>query len=363
MNIKIKQKTLMEGINTVIKGIGKSTMPVLEGIYINASNGKLTLIGSDMDISIKTTVEVLETIKEGSIVVDAKIFSEIIRKLPDEEVTLNLTEGVLTITCKKIKFEVVVMNPEDYPELKTKKSDIKLKLSGESLKEMAKGVYFAVAQDDTRPLLQGVFFEVIENKLNLVALDGYRMATRTNLIEYDDNCSCIIPVKTLSEVIKIISNSDIEISMNPNHIVFTQGETIISSRLLSGQYVNYKGLFPVEHTTRITIDKNELYSSIERASLMSKDGTSNLIKFSIEDDIIRLTSNSQLGKVKEEIACSTEGNKLEIAFNSRYILEVLRTFPENKVHLELTTSVSPCVIFGDNEESGKYLVLPVRMVK
>ncbi len=366
MNIICSKQKLQEGISIVTKAItGKTTMPVLEGIYIKATKEGLTLIGSDIDVSIETKVEA-DVIQEGSIVIDSRIFSEIIRKLPNSEVKIEISENdLIQITCEKSVFNLVFMNSSDYPSLPSINEDISVEVPQNLLKNMIKGTSFAIAQDETRPILQGILFEVKNRELNLVALDGYRLAVRNELLDVDNNIEVVIPGKTLNEVSKILedNNDIVKITFTNNHILFNINNTKIISRLLDGKFVNYISLLPQEYKLLVNVKKQELQQGIERASLMAKDGNSNLIRLDVQEDILVITSNSQLGKVREEVNINLQGEGVQIAFNSRYLLDVLKNMEDDDVVIEMTSSVSPCVIKGRNSNSSKYLVLPVRLVR
>ena len=360
-----KQK-LQEGISIANKAItGKTTMPILEGIYINAKNGSLNLIGSDMDVSIETIVEA-NILEEGKIVIDARLFGEIIRKLPNSYITIETQENdILQITCEKSVFNLVYMNAEDYPELPKINENLSVEVPQNILKSMIRGTSFAIAQDETRPILQGILFEVKDKNLNLVALDGYRLAIRNELLDNDNNIEVVIPGKTLNEVSRILEdiNEIVKITFTNNHILFNLNNTKVISRLLDGKFVNYSSLLPQEHKIAIDVKKQELQNCIERASLMAKDSNSNLIKLDIKEDTMIITSNSQLGKVREEVSVNLQGGEIQIAFNSRYLLDVLKNIEDDQVVLEMTSSVSPCVIKCKNTDNSKYLVLPVRLLR
>ena len=366
MNFICSKQKLQEGISIVTKAItGKTTLPLLEGIYIEATKDGLTLIGSDMDVSIESKVEA-DVITEGKIVIDSKLFSEIIRKLPNSDVKIEITDNdLIQVSCEKSVFNLVFMNPSDYPMLPMINEDITVEVPQNLLKNMIKGTSFAIAQDEARPILQGILFEVKDRQLNLVALDGYRLAIRTEVLDIDSNIEVVIPGKTLNEVSKIIEdNSDIvKITFTNNHILFNLNNTKIISRLLEGKFVNYLSLLPQEHKLLVNVNKQELQNGIERASLMAKDGNSNLIKLDIQDETLVITSNSQLGKVREEVAINLQGEGVQIAFNSRYLLDVLKNMEEDEVVMEMTSGITPCVIKGNNMNNAKYLVLPVRLVR
>lgn len=360
-----KQK-IQEGISITSKAItGKTTMPILEGIYIDAKKEGLTLIGSDMDVSIETKVEA-DILEEGKIVIDAKIFGEIIRKLPNSDIKIETLENdIIQITCEKSVFNLVYMNAEDYPAIPNINENLSAEVPQNILKNMIKGTSFAIAQDETRPILQGILFEVNNKNLNLVALDGYRLAIRNEFLDNDNNLEVVIPGKTLNEVSKILEDiSDIvKITFTNNHILFNLNNTKIISRLLEGKFVNYSSLLPQEHKILVDVNKQQLQNCIERASLMAKDSNSNLIKLDVQEDTMIITSNSQLGKVREELNINLQGESIQIAFNSRYLLDVLKNMDDDEVKLEMTSSVSPCVIKGNNIDNSKYLVLPVRLIR
>ena len=229
-----KKQLILEGISIVQKAItGKSTVPILEGIYINATSEGLTLIGSDMDVSIETKVDA-DVLEIGSIVIDAKIFGEIIRKLPNSTIKIETIENqLIKITCEKSVFDVVYMNSNEFPALPNINEDLKISVNQNILKNMIKGTSFAIAQDETRPILQGILFEVKNKNLNLVALDGYRLAVRSEFLDSDINIEVVIPGKTLNEVSKILEDVDnmVEITFTNNHILFNLEKTKIISRL------------------------------------------------------------------------------------------------------------------------------------
>jgi DNA polymerase-3 subunit beta len=366
MIFKCEKQKILEGISIVQKAItGKSTMPILEGIYINTNKSTLTLIGSDMDVSIQTSVDAT-IIEEGSIVIDAKIFGEIIRKLPNSTIKIETIENqLIKITCEKSIFDVVYMNTNEFPELPEINENLKISVNQNILKNMIKGTSFAIAQDEARPILQGILFEVKDKNLNLVALDGYRLAIKSEFLDTDINMEVVIPGKTLNEVSKILEDIDdiVDITFTNNHILFNLEKTKIISRLLEGKFINYNSLLPQEHKLFVNVNRQELQNAIERASLMAKDGNTNLIKLDLQQDNLIITSNSQLGKVREEISIKLQGDEIEIAFNSKYLLDVLKNMEDDEVIMKMTSGISPCVIEEKNNENAKYLVLPVRLMR
>lgn len=362
----ICEKTqLQESISTAQKAVtGKSTMNILEGILLIAKNNELTLIGSDIDLSIETKVKA-DILEEGSIVVDSKLFGELIKKLPNSSVQIETLENnSLEIICEKSKAVLKYMNSEDFPSLPHINENMIFAISQRLLKNMIKGTIFATAQDEIRPILTGIKFEVKDKKLNLVALDGLRLALRSEEVDNDNTISAVIPGKTLSEVSKVLEDSEenVNITFTPNHILFNLGSTKIISRLLEGEFINYNSIIPDEYNLKVVVKRNEFLDCIERASLMAKEGNTNLIKLNIQDDQIVITSDSQLGKAREELNVIMQGDPLKIAFNARFLIDVFKIMDEEEIMLELTSSVSPCVVKNKNKDNCTYLVLPVRFV-
>lgn len=357
---------LQEAIAIAQKAItGKTTNPILDGLYLNVKNNSLTLIGSDMDLSIETSIDA-DVIEEGKVVIDSKIFGEIIRKLPDSEIKIEIIENdTVQITCQKSVFNVVFMNAEEYPELPSIDENKQIEIPQNILKNMIKSTSFAIAQDETRPILQGVLFKIKDKNLNLVALDGYRLAIKSEYIDNDLDMEVVIPGKTLNEVSRILEDTEdnVNITFTNNHILFNLDKTKIISRLLEGKYINYLSLLPQEYKVLVSANRQQLQNGIERASLMAKDGNSNLIKLALENDTLVITSNSQLGKVREEVLVNLQGDEIEIAFNSRYLLDVLKNMEDDEVILEMTSSISPCIIKSKGADNYTYLVLPVRLMK
>ena len=366
MKIICNQKLLANKIGISQKAInGKTTLELLKGILLSAKDGQLKLTGYDLEIGIETYTQA-EVIEEGEIVVNARLFGDIIRKLPDSFVEIETdAENNVYINCLNSRFKIKGDSAKEYPRLPEVNEEDLYNIPQDLLKNMIKGTSFAIAQDEARPILQGILFEVKDKELNLVALDGYRLAVRSELLDAYDNIEVVIPGKTLNEVSKILEdNGDIiKITFTNNHILFNINSTKIISRLLDGKFVNYISLLPQEYKLLVNVKRQELQQGIERASLMAKEGNSNLVRLDVQEDILVITSNSQLGKVREEVNINLRGEGIQIAFNSRYLLDVLKSMEEEEIVIELTSSVSPCVIKGKNSNNAKYLVLPVRLVR
>lgn len=364
MKFLIEKNLLQEAISDVQKAItGKSTLPILQGIYISAKDRVLTLIGSDIEVSIETKVPA-NIIEEGEVVLDSKIFGEIIRKLPNDTVEITeISNNEVELKCQRSNVQLVYLNPTEYPTLPSIEEDVVLSVSQKTLKNMIKSTIFAIAQDDTRPILTGMLLEVKENKLNMVALDGFRVALKSESMDCKSNKESVIPGKTLNEVSKILKDTDdnVEITFTKNHILFNFGNTKVISRLLEGDFIKYESIIPKEHNLKVTVNRNEILGCIERASLMAKDGNTNLVKFDISDDTLVVTSNSQLGKAREEMQIILQGDGIKTAFNSKYLIDIFKTMEEENITMEFTSTVSPCVIRNQDSDNSVYLILPVRV--
>lgn len=365
MKFTCEKTVLQEAISTVQKAVtGKATMPVLQGILVKTNKDEIILTGSDIDLSIETKFSAT-IYEEGSIVVDSKFFGEIIRKLPNSEIQINTIENnTVEILCQKSKCALIHMNASDYPELPKINENMMFSISQKVLKNMIKGTIFATAQEETRPILTGVLFEIKDRKLNLVALDGFRLALKSENVENDNTINAVIPGKTLSEVSKILSDDDdnVNITFTPNHILFTLNQTKVISRLLEGEFIKYNSIIPEEFNLKVTAKRQELLDSIERASLMAKDSNTNLVKLDIEEENMIITSNSQLGMAREELNIILQGKPLKIAFNSKYLIDIFKIMEDEEIVMEFSSSVSPCIIKNKEKENCIYLVLPVRLL-
>ncbi|MBM7615593.1 DNA polymerase III subunit beta [Alkaliphilus hydrothermalis] len=365
MHFSCPQKNLLNSISIVQKSVSsKTTLTILKGIYLEAKMGQLKLVGTDLEIGIENIIEA-DVRKEGSIVIDARLFSEIIRKLPDSNVEISIDENSqILIKCEHTEINILSQSASEFPELPVVEEEQTYLIPQEIFRNMIRQTVFATSQDESRPILTGVLVEIEESILNMVALDGYRLALRRGSINAVDNYKVVIPAKTLNEISRIMNMDEdepIKVSLTENHGLFTIGNTKLISRLLEGEFINYNQILPKEYKSRVKINTKNLLNSIERASLLGREGKSNLVKFTIKDDKMIITSNSELGKVYEEIPIQLEGNDLEIAFNSKYFIEALKVIEDEEIFITLTTGVSPGIIRPVDNDNYVYLVLPVRL--
>ncbi len=367
MKIICSQKELSTAVNIVQKAVStKTTLPILKGILLEAKDDKLKLVGNDLDIGIENCIKT-KTIKEGAVVISSRLFGDIVRKLPSSDVEIEVDDhNNVFIRCENSDFKLMGQPAIEFPELPYVEEENSYIIGQDLFKNMIRQTIFATSQDETRPILTGSLIEIEKKNISMVAIDGYRLAIRKAYLNTDIDNKAVIPSKTLNEINRILGNEaegDIHISFTDKHILFTLDETRIISRLLEGEFINYLQIIPKEYKSRAKVSTKSLLDSIERASLVAKEGKNNLIKFSIKDDIMDVSSNVEIGSVNEEVRIELEGEDLDIGFNSKYLLDALRVIDSEEIYLEFTTGVSPCIMKPADNENYTYLLLPVRLSK
>lgn len=364
MKFTCSQKKLAESINIVQRAISsRTTLPILEGIFVKAYKGVLKLIGNDLDLGIECFLDA-NIQQEGAVVVPSRIFGDVVRRLPDEEIEIEVSDKYLVnIKTLNSHFQIQGIQPDEYPDLENVEENAPVEIEQNLLKQMIQNTIFAVATDETRPVLTGGLVEIKNGNINMVCLDGYRLAVRRGKVDTGQEIDIIIPGKTLNEISRIIDDSDekISITIDDKHVLFDMGYTRIISRLLSGEFINYTQIIPQEYKTRIKVDVKTLYNAIERASLMAREGRNNLIKLNIKEDRLIINSNSELGTAHEEIPIHMEGREMLIAFNAKYFMDILKGIGDQEVYIDFTTNVSPSVFRPLEGDNFTYLLLPVRI--
>lgn len=347
----------------------KSSIPGAEGILIRTENNSLNLTGYDLEMGINTSVYA-KVNEEGAVIINAKILCDILRKIPNDTLALFCDErNYIKIRSGDIRYEIMGISADDYPELPTVQGGFSFKISKNLLSDMIKQTIFSVAVSDTKVIYTGIKFELSEGQLRLVAVDGFRMAIRTEKIDYHgDDISFIVPAKTMAEIMKISfedSENDSEISINvgQHHIIFEIENYSIISRLLEGEFLNYQNTIPVSALTHVEVDTKSLIEGIERTSLIITDRTKSLISCVFDEGIIKISSITALGTATDKIYGSVDGNRVEIGFNNRYLLDALKASNTDKVKMKLNGSVSPIVILPPEGENFIFLILPVRLKK
>jgi len=367
MKFSCEKLLLLAAILTSMRGTAtKSPVPLLEGLLIEASEESIRISGYDLKIGIVTTVPA-EVIDEGGIVLNARLFAEIIRKMPGQYVTLSVNSSYVTeIKSEMSEFEILGSPTSDYPELPAVDGQDSLEISESVLKKMISQTNFAVSDNESRPIHTGALFEVQDGELTIVAVDGYRLALRREAMEKSDfdEVTFVVPGTALSEVEKIVSDGDgiVTITLGTKHIMFSIGDTLLISRRLEGEFLNYKNSIPQQAKYQIKIEKDELISSVERVSLIISDKLKSPVRCVFGDGIVNIYSASSLGKASDECLISGDGEELEIGFNDKYLLEALKAAPTDKIILELNTGVTPCIISPAGDENNfLYMILPVRL--
>ena len=367
MKFTCSQQKLSKALNIVSKAVStKTTIPVLKGIMLHTVENMLILSASDLDLSIEKIMNV-NVMEEGSAVIPAKLFGDIIRKLPNEEIMIEEEENsVICIKTSKSEFKIIGFSSEEFPNLSEEEQNMNImSFDRDIFKNMVSGTSFAATTDESRGVLTGVLIEIEESCVNMVALDGFRMAVKREFMKNAENKNIIISAKILNEINKIISESDgeddIKISLGQKKAFITVDETNIILRLLEGEFISYRDILPKTCSTTVTISRSEFIESIERASLLAKEGKNNLIRVTIKNNLLTLTSKSEEGNVREEIIMEKQGEDLEIGFNSKYMLDALKAIDDEYVKIELNTSITPALIKPVEGDFYEYLVLPVRI--
>lgn len=369
MKITISKDNLLYGIQTVQKAISnKNTIPVLSGIRLKALDNRLFFAATDLEIGIECHVPV-QTLEEGEIVLPARHLSELVRKLPDTKITINYLPEIVGVEIKYNDSEVVLKGwqGDEFPIIPDLEGDYYFEIIPNILKNMIKQTLFATTSDDTRPIFTGALFEIEDDHLKIITTDTHRLALRSGKINIlgNQDVSVIIPAKTLSEVNRITKEEEemITIKGNTKQICFATEDTRIISRLIDGKFPNYRQVIPSDTKTLLKIKTKNIQQTVERANLFSneKDGTS-IINLNIENGTLQVSSQSEMGKVEEKISVLDEGENMSIAFNAKYLLDVLKVMDAEDIDFELTGPLSPGVIKPGNHDNFIYVILPIRTV-
>ena len=371
MKIICEKEKILKCINSVVRGVPtRTTMPILEGIFMQTNKNKVKMTTYDLELGIEYITD-CKVEEEGNTVVNAIMFSEIIRKLPDTDITIYTNEkNLLVIECEGSLYKLSTMNPEEFPELPKIDIEQSVVIEQRILKDMIRKTIFAVSIEENRPIFTGCLFETINNKLNVVAIDGSRMGwVSTNLTEKTSNFKAVIPGKTLNEVNKIITDlfDTIKIGVAKNQAVFEMENCKIVTRLLEGEFLNYNNVIPGTWDTRIRVNKFILQNSLERVSLISSSYIEKEkkypVKIKIEIGKVILSCTNQTGDAKEEIYVDTEGKPLEIGVNPKYFVDALKVVDDEEIFIEFGSNISPCIIkpIEENAQEYTYMILPIRI--
>lgn len=377
MRFTIQKDYLVRSVQDVMKAVSsRTTIPILTGIKVVATEEGVTLTGSDADISIESFIpveengkEIVEVNQSGSIVLQAKYFSEIVKKLPKETVEISVENHLMTkITSGKSEFNLNGLDSAEYPLLPQIEEHHVFKIPTDLLKHMIRQTVFAVSTSETRPILTGVNWKVYNSELTGIATDSHRLALRKAKIEGiadEFQANVVIPGKSLNELSKILDESEemVDIVITEYQVLFRTKHLLFFSRLLEGNYPDTTRLIPAESKTDIFVNTKEFLQAIDRASLLARDGRNNVVKLStLEQAMLEISSNSpEIGKVVEEVQCKkVDGEELKISFSAKYMMDALKALDSTEIKISFTGAMRPFLIRTVNDESIIQLILPVR---
>jgi len=367
MKFKIEQKDLYEGIQIVQKAVAnKQTMPILTGIYLEAKKDKgLHLIGTDLELGIEHYINA-DIKEEGSIVIPANSFTQLVRELPKEKINfdVDLDNYQINLSCSNSKFNLKGYDPDEYPQLPEINVPENFTLATEDLKKLIREVEFSTSNDETQPALTGSLFNINENEIIMVSTNTYRLAYSRMETDFNfenkEEIEIILPSKTLNELTRLLDGEEVEIFVDSNYIKFNFQDITIISRLIEGKFPNYRQVMPDKYNTKVFVDKKPLQNAVKRASLIAKMD-SNVLNLKIKDNKLIINSaNSEQGYAHEEINIDVEGPDQKITIDAGYLLDVLKIIDDDKVTLELIGPLNPFTLKKVDNDNYIYLIMPVR---
>lgn len=366
MKFSCKKSILQNAVATASRTVStKSSIPALEGILLEAGDS-LFLTGYNMQTGIRTTVDA-NVENGGKIVLNARLFGEIVRKLPEDMVLFSSNEkNMVTIRCGISEFNILGTDAEEYPELPSVEQQNGFSISEYTLRSMIGETLFAVSDNESRPVHTGSLFDMSDTGLTIVSVDGFRLALRQEPVDrYEGGMfSFVVPGSALSEVEKIASETEnlATITVGSRHVLFQLGETLLIARRLEGDFLDYRKAIPKTNKIRIKANSGAIADCIERVSLIISDKQKSPVRCVLENNVLKLSTNTALGTAYDECAVEGNGEELEIGFNNRYLLDALKKAPAEEIQMEFNTSVSPCIILpAEGEKNFLYMVLPVRL--
>ncbi|HIR88381.1 MAG TPA: DNA polymerase III subunit beta [Candidatus Fimimorpha faecalis] len=366
MKLICQKDHLQKGVSIVSKAVSsKTTMPILQCVLLTAQDGEITITGNDLELGIETTIN--GTIEEeGIVALEAKLFAEIVRRLPNNEVLIEVDENfATTIVCEKAKFTIAGQSGEDFAYLPQVERTNPVVLSQFTLKEIIRQTIFSIADNEANKMMSGELMEINENRMKLVSLDGHRISIRNiKLKDHYEPIKAVIPGKTLNEVSKILTGdteSEVSLFFTPNHIIFEFDQTIVVSRLIEGEYFRINQMLNSDYDTKLVINKKEFLNCIDRSTLLVKENDKKPIIINISDNKMEVKLKSTIGTLNEEISIHKVGKDIMIGFNPRFLIDTLRVIDDEEVTLYMINPKAPCFI-KDEKESYTYLILPVNFV-
>lgn len=365
MKFLCKQTELNEALTNVSRAVPqKSTISALEGIKIYLNKNSLELTGYDLELGIQTKIEVSSE-DIGDCILNSRLFSEIIRKMPSETIEIEIDDNLTTtIKGENAEYKIQALPADEYPSIPDCDTGDNFTVSQAMLRNMINQTIFAVAVTDNRPILMGELFDIMDHNFNLVAIDGYRLAVRSEKIESDNHYNFVVKAKALSEISKLLKDDEKEqvtMHVSKKHIMFEIGSYTVISRLLEGEFHNYKGSIPTTHNTEIILNTRDLTDSLERCMLLINEKAKSPVRCIFKDGTVKLSCSTILGKLNDEIKVDHSGSSVEVGFNARYLLDALKATESDRVKLQLNGSTSPMKIVPLEGDAYVFLVLPTRM--
>lgn len=364
MKVSCSKQRLLEAVTNIQRAVStKSSIPALEGIFIQAKDSCLELCGYDLEFGMTTALEG-QIIEPGRIVLSARLFGDIVRRLPAEDVLLTVDDkNMTTIVSGASEFSIAGIPAEEYPDLPVIHGDHTMELPQALLRSMIRQTLFAVAETDAKPIHTGVLFEQKDRMLRLVAVDGYRLAVREEAMPSDAQVSFVVPGKTLSEVLRLLKEDEntLTIQISSRHILFTIDRYTLISRLLEGEFLDYRSALPKTHQTEIVVRTRALMESVERVSLLISDRMKSPVRCIFADGEIKLSCSTPMGRATDQVEAEITGASVEMGFNNRYLLDALRNAETDEVLVRLNGALAPMLLTPREGTDFRFLVLPVRL--
>lgn len=364
MKFTVEKRLLNEAVTNLQRAVSsKTSIPALEGILIRSEENRLVLTAYDLEIGMQTELPAIIS-APGAIILTAKLFAEIVRRSPDEDITIDVDDrNTATITSGVSCFTIIGMDSAEFPELPKITDADTIKMPQELLKSMIRQTLFAVADSTAKPIHQGSLFKIENGNLDVVSVDGYRLALRREAINYANNTEFVVPGKTLSEVLKLLKDSEGEVEICPSrrHILFRIDNYTVISALLEGEFLDYKSALPKDKKTEVTVSTRTMIESVERVSLLITDRLKSPVRCVIGEDTVKLFCTTTMGRATDQISAEISGDQLEIGFNNKYLLDALRAAETDEVRLQLGGPISPMLVLPKEGDAFSFLVLPVRL--
>ncbi len=366
MDIKIEKNTLLNGLNIVLKAVSySSVMPILKCVLLNVEESGLRLTTNDLELCIETKALDADIEQTGKIAVEAKLFAEIIKKLPDDYVQILTTDKLeVEIKSGKSKFKIMGQDPEQFPALPEVIKDNKFTIDQGTLKDVLRQTCFSIDAEAQKAAFTGELFDISKSEINLVSSDGFRISHRSLEVDKTDlTYSTIIPGKSIIDIMKILETSDSKanIYFEKTYALFDLETCKVITRVIAADFIDYQNFFNAEYSTLVKLNTEDFINCVDRACIVAETNKKTPVKLDIKDKSIAITSQTQVGNVYEEINADIDGNCLTIRFNPRYLMEALRAIEDEEVTIQFSSSLTPCIIRPVDSGNFEYLILPLRL--